>query len=180
MQRKKFKNIEGKIIGGRKHYATRDVLHLFDLETERFRKWIDKPFIDKPFIEPAIRARGTGTTHFFRRYHLYTIGLFMQLVDNGLKREEASNLGILIDQKKWEQIRNQKKDCYVFITPDTRIKYEITPNGKIPVYNRQMLLHFIPGTTLDLSKFSKYTDLNVAWVMNLYKIIDYVDSNLIE
>ena len=170
MKRKKFKNIKGKLIGDQIYYSTKDVLNMFDLKAERLRKWIDMYF-----GFPFCKAEGTGKTHYFRRDHLYLIGFYKQLVDSGLNRDQSSFLVEEVSPEKWEQIRNQKKDCFIYITPDPTKEY----NKEGRIRDKKMLLQFIPGTNFNLPKLH-YLDLNPIWVTNLYDIVKYVDSNLIE
>lgn len=168
MKSKKSKNLEGILIQGRKYYSTRQILNLFDLEPERFRKWIESKF-----IIPDLPAGGTGSTHFFLKEHLYIIRLFMKLVDAGLNRRISKDLAYWTSLATWADISYLKEPLYLIVRGDVNPK-------KNKNWKKYMKIDVLSKPILDLTKLEKETGFEVVIIVNLSKITEYVDSNLAE
>ncbi len=166
MQEKKSKKIIGKIINGRKLYSTRVVLAVLNLEAERFRKWI----VDGN-ITPDQPAEGTGTTHFFSRENIYTIGVFTKLVDMGLNKAVASEIAHNWEQRDWNYVSTRDEDIYLIITGD------VTPK-KNRDWRKNMKFFVNENPDLIFVKEEKGSGFEIALVVNLYKIAKFVDGKL--
>jgi len=164
MQEKKRKKIIGKIITGRKLHPTRVVLAVLNLEAERFRKWIDDGN-----ITPYQPAEGTGTTHFFSRENIYTIGVFAKLVDMGLNRAIASEIAHHWDPEDWDNVSTRDEDIYLIIEGD------VTPK-KNRNWRRNMKFYVNENPNIIFTKDKTGESFEIAIVVNLYKIAKVVDS----
>ena len=81
-------------------YSTFDIAKLFNIKRTRLQEWIDEDF-----IQPYKPADGYGVKAIFRKHELYTIRLFMFLLNMGLKRFEAADYSNLVN---WENIGEGK------------------------------------------------------------------------
>jgi hypothetical protein len=163
---KKTKKIVGKLFDARRFYSTRDVLQLFDLEYQRFRKWIDGNF-----IKPDLKAEGTGKTHYFERENLYAIGTYLKLVDAGINRVMASDVAYYFNWEEWAEISYFPGGFYVIVMGNVTAK-------KKKNWGKKMKIYQCPGEVPDLKRFVEQTGFELAMVVNLQKIAQFVESRL--
>jgi hypothetical protein len=167
MKRKKFKKLESVTVDGRIVHPARHVLKLFDLEPERFRKWIEAGY-----IKPDVKAKGTGSTHYFLKEHLYVIGVFMKLVDAGLNRQISSEAAYSLKKGDWPDISFWfRKNCYMVMVGDVNPKKDRN-------WKKKMAVYISDGPRLGLDTFKRKTDFELAVLVNLHKIASYVDSRI--
>lgn len=166
MKRKKIKKSECSIFDGRIVHPTRHVLKLFDLDPERFRKWIEAGF-----IKPDIKARGTGSTNYFLKQHLYIIGVFTKMVEAGINRLISSEVAYYLDMETLAYISDLKDDFYLIVIGDVNPKKDRDWKKNIKIFVK-------PSPELELTNLAKKSGFEIAIIVNLYKVISYVDSNI--
>ena len=169
METGKTKKLVGKLFDGRRIYSTREVLTLFDLEYQRFRKWIDDDNFE--FIRPDFRAEGTGKTHYFERENLYAIGTYIKLVDAGFNRVMASEVAYYFDWKEWAEISYYPGGFYIIVIGDVTEK-------KKQNWKKKMKIYLCPGEIPDLKKFVAATGFELSIVVNVQGIAKFVEDNL--
>ncbi len=68
-----------------KTFTTFDIVKILGIERNLLAQWLMRGYIS-PSVQ---RAQGPGTKNLFSRNDLYNIRLFQQLVDTGIRRDEA-------------------------------------------------------------------------------------------
>jgi hypothetical protein len=70
----------------KEQYTTTDIIDKLEIPMQRLRMWLLNGY-----FTPSIPSAGQGQKAFFSHRDLYAIALFVQLLDQGYKRELASS-----------------------------------------------------------------------------------------
>jgi hypothetical protein len=70
----------------RNEFSTLDIVKVLEIPRERLRSWMKEGF-----VEPSIPAEGQGTKAVFRRYDIYAVSLFNDLLGAGFRRGIAAS-----------------------------------------------------------------------------------------
>jgi hypothetical protein len=159
-------------------FSTLEICRALHIPRERLREWIIRGYI-KPSIK---EASGSGTKSIFSRWDVYSIALFMELIESGYSREVASkHIKTFQDERKKDVLyiefrrfsENQsivdwkkgKKHSAVFIFSENNPEALDLSIGA-------------PAGWRDSLMSSGYSEWDQVLLVNYKKIREYVDKAL--
>ena len=162
-------------------YTSSDIKDLLGVKVDRLQDWVNRGYI-KPSVQ---QASGQGTKNLYSRDDLVLIELFKRLVAQETLREAAGRIVKAIRDC------DQPIDRYFLyarlaIGPDSSgITEYHTIKKMISIEDMDKPLKSIMGDDFDLARYQSdltkpvpATDFNTTLIINMKKIIDFVDSKI--